>query len=125
MTTITATLQSFFTDRLLQQRQASPHTIASYRDTIRLLLVFLQSRTGKPPARLDWADLDTEAIGAFLDHLETNRHNGARTRNLRLTAIRSLFAYACAAAPRARRPDRPSARDPTQTVRPGEHRLSR
>ena len=94
MTTITATLQSFFTDRLLQQRQASPHTIASYRDTIRLLLVFLQSRTGKPPARLDWADLDTEAIAAFLDHLETNRHNGARTRNLRLTAIRSLFAYA-------------------------------
>lgn len=94
MTTITATLQSFFTDRLLQQRQASPHTIASYRDTIRLLLCFLQSRTGKPPSRLDWSDLDPEAIAAFLDHLETTRHNSARTRNLRLTAIRSLFAYA-------------------------------
>lgn len=94
MTTVTATLQSFFTDRLLQQRQASPHTIASYRDTIRLLLGFLQSRTGKPPSRLDWADLDAEAIAAFLDHLERTRHNSARTRNLRLTAIRSLFAYA-------------------------------
>jgi site-specific recombinase XerD len=94
MTTITATLQSFFTDRLLQQRQASPHTIASYRDTIRLLLCFMQSRTGKPPARLDWADLDAETIAAFLDDLENTRHNGARTRNLRLTAIRSLFAYA-------------------------------
>lgn len=94
MTTITATLQSFFTDRLLQQRQASPHTIASYRDTIRLLLCFLQTRTGKPPSRLDWSDLDTEAITAFLGHLETARHNSARTRNLRLTAIRSLFIYA-------------------------------
>jgi site-specific recombinase XerD len=94
MTTITATLQSFFTDRLLQQRQASVHTIASYRDTIRLLLCFLQSRTGKLPSRLDWSDLDAEAIAAFLDHLETIRHNSARTRNLRLTAIRSLFAYA-------------------------------
>jgi site-specific recombinase XerD len=94
MTTITATLQSFFTDRLLQQRQASPHTIASYRDTIRLLLGFLQSRTGKPPSRLDWADLDAETVAAFLDHLEKDRHNSARTRNLRLTAIRSLFAYA-------------------------------
>lgn len=92
--TITATLQSFFTDRLLRQRQASPHTITSYRDTIRLLLVFLQSRTGKPPSRLDWADLDAGAIAAFLDDLETTRGNSARTRNLRLTAIRSLFAYA-------------------------------
>ncbi len=92
--TFTSTLQTFFTDRLLQQRQASPHTIASYRDTIRLLLVFLQARTGTPPSRLDWSDLDAKAITAFLDDLETTRHNGARTRNLRLTAIRSLFAYA-------------------------------
>lgn len=93
-TTFTATLQSFFTDRLLQQRQASPHTIACYRDTIRLLLCFLQTRTGKPPSRLDWTDLDAESIAAFLDDLESTRHNGARTRNLRLTAIRSLFTYA-------------------------------
>lgn len=94
MTTIAVTLQSFFTDRLLLQRQASPHTIACYRDTIRLLLGFLQTRTGKPPSRLDWSDLDAETIAAFLDHLEVDRHNSARTRNLRLTAIRSLFSYA-------------------------------
>jgi site-specific recombinase XerD len=94
MTTITATLQSFFTDRLLAQRQASPHTIASYRDTIRMLLCFLQPRTGKPPSRLDWSDLDAETITAFLDNLENTRHNSVRTQNLRLTAIRSLFAHA-------------------------------
>jgi site-specific recombinase XerD len=91
---IAATLQSFFTDRLAKQRQASPHTIASYRDTLRLLLDFMQRRTGKPPSRLGWDDLDADAICAFLDHLEADRHNGARTRNARLTAIRSLFAYA-------------------------------
>jgi site-specific recombinase XerD len=94
MSLITATLQSFFTDRLAKQRQASPHTIASYRDTMRLLLQFTQNRTGRPPARLTWDDLDADTIGAFLDHLEDDRHNSARTRNSRLTAIRSLFAYA-------------------------------
>jgi len=91
---IAATLQSFFTDRLARQRQASPHTIASYRDTLRLLLEFMQHRTGRPPSRLSWDDLDTDAICAFLDHLEVDRHNSARTRNARLTAIRSLFTYA-------------------------------
>lgn len=94
MSTITSTLQSFFTDRLARQLQASPHTIAAYRDTMRLLLEFMHQRSGKPPASLDWADLDVEAISAFLDHLERDRHNTARTRNARLTAIRSLFAYA-------------------------------
>jgi site-specific recombinase XerD len=94
MSLITATLQSFFTDRLAKQRQASPHTIASYRDTMRLLLQFAQQRTGRPPVRLTWDDLDADTIGAFLDHLEDDRHNSARTRNSRLTAIRSLFAYA-------------------------------
>ena len=94
MTAIVATLQSFFTDRLARHRQASPHTITAYRDTLRLLLTFLQDRTGVPPSRLDWADLDAETIAAFLDHLETDRHNSARTRNARLTAIRALFAYA-------------------------------
>ena len=94
MTAIAATLQSFFTDRLTRHQQASPHTIAAYRDTLRLLLTFLQDRTGVPPSRLDWADLDAETISAFLDHLETDRHNSARTRNARLTAIRALFAYA-------------------------------
>ena len=94
MTAIAATLQSFFTDRLTSQRQASAHTIASYRDTLRLFLQFMHRRTGKSPSRLDWADLDADAVSAFLDHLEFERHNGPRTRNARLTAIRSLFIYA-------------------------------
>lgn len=94
MTAITPTLQSFFTDRLARHRQASPHTIAAYRDTLRLLLTFLQHRTGTTPSRLDWADLDAEAITAFLDDLEATRNNSVRTRNARLTAIRWLFAYA-------------------------------
>lgn len=94
MSLVAPTLESFFTDRLAKQRHASPQTIASYRDSLRLLLVFVRDRTGKTPSRLDWADLDTEMICAFLDHLENERHNNPRTRNLRLTAIRSLFAYA-------------------------------
>lgn len=94
MTAIAATLQSFFTDRLTSQRQASTHTIASYRDTLRLFLQFMRRRTGKAPSRLDWADLNADAVLAFLDHLEVERHNGPRTRNARLTAIRSLFIYA-------------------------------
>ena len=94
MTAIAPTLESWFTDRLGRQRQASPRTIASYRDTLRLLMCFMQARTGKAPSSLDWDDLSEEAISAFLDHLETERHNGPRTRNLRLTAIRSLFRYA-------------------------------
>jgi site-specific recombinase XerD len=64
------------------------------RDSLKLLFVFVQQRTGKPRAALDWTDLDADTIGAFLEHLETDRHNRARTRNLRLTAIRSLFTYA-------------------------------
>jgi len=85
---------SIFTDRLTRQLQASPRTIASYRDTLRLLLCFTQDKTGKQPATLDWDDLNETLISAFLEHLETDRHNTARTRNLRLTAIRSLFKYA-------------------------------
>lgn len=94
MTTIAPTLESWFTDRLGRQRQVSPRTIASYRDTLKLLLWFMQDQTGKSPSDLDWDDLDQDAISAFLDHLETERGNSARTRNLRLTAIRSLFRYA-------------------------------
>lgn len=94
MSLIAPTLQSFFTDRLAKQRQASGQTIASYRDSLRLLIVFVHDTTGKPAYRLDWNDLDTEMISKFLDHLETERRNTPRTRNLRLTAIRSLFAYA-------------------------------
>jgi site-specific recombinase XerD len=94
MTLIAPTLQAFFTDRLVQQRQASPQTIASYRDTLRLLLTFAHQQTGKMPAQLDWDDLDATTISAFLNHLESERHNSSRTRNLRLTAIRSLFSHA-------------------------------
>jgi site-specific recombinase XerD len=94
MTLIAATLQSFFTDRLAQQRQASPRTIAAYRDTLRLLLGFAHQQTGTLPSGLDWDDLNTTLISAFLNHLESERHNSTRTRNVRLTAIRSLFSYA-------------------------------
>lgn len=94
MTVLAPTMEAFFTERLVAQRQASPHTIASYRDTFRLLLGFLQHRTGKPPCQLDLADLDAPAIGAFLEHLEATRHNSAATRNTRLVAVHSLFRFA-------------------------------
>ena len=94
MTALAPTLQAFFTDRLARQRHASPHTIAAYRDTWRLLLGFAASRTGKQPSQLDIADLDAPLIGAFLDHLEHDRGNSPRTRNARLAAIHSLFRYA-------------------------------
>ncbi len=94
MTLIAPTLQAFFSDRLTRQLHASPRTIASYRDSLRLLLCFANDRTGIAPAALGWDDLDEPLIAAFLEHLETDRHNSARTRNLRLTAIRSLFRYA-------------------------------
>ena len=94
MTLVAPTMQSFFTDRLVKQRRVSPRTIAVYRDTMRLLVTFTQQRTGRPPNKLDWADLDAAMITAFLEHLEQDRANSTRTRNLRLTAIRSLFAYA-------------------------------
>ena len=94
MTAITATVQAFFTERLLTQRHASPRTVAAYRDTIRMLLAFTSARTGSPCHHLDFTDLSAETIGAFLDHLEHERHNSARTRNARLAAIHSLFAFA-------------------------------
>ena len=87
-------LQHFFTQRLMAQRQASPHTIGSYRDTFRLLLAFAQKETHKPPSSLELADLDAPLIGAFLDDLEKGRGVTTRTRNVRLTAIRSFFRYA-------------------------------
>jgi integrase/recombinase XerD len=94
MTALAPTLQAFFTDRLVRQRHASGHTIAAYRDTWRLLLLFAQDRIGKPPSQLDFADLDTGLVTAFLTRLETERGNSVTTRNARLTAIRSLFRYA-------------------------------
>lgn len=94
MTLIASTLQMFFTDRLAQQRQASPATIAAYRDALKLLLEYVHQQTGKPPAQLDWEDLNAAVISEFLTYLEDQRHNSIRTRNVRLTATRSLFSYA-------------------------------
>ena len=94
MTLIAPTLEAFFTERLAGQRQASPHTIAAYRDSLKLLLGFASQRTGTQASRLDFADLDAPLIGAFLDHLERERGTGTRTRNARLAAIRSLFRFA-------------------------------
>jgi integrase/recombinase XerD len=94
MSLLAPTLQAFFSDRLIGQRRASPHTIAAYRDTLKLLLAFAAQRTGHEPSGLDLDDLDAPLIGAFLDHLEHERHNSVRTRNARLAAIRSLFKYA-------------------------------
>jgi integrase/recombinase XerD len=99
MTALAPILQAFFTDRLMTQRAAAAHTIASYRDTLRLLLGYVHDQTGKQPAQLDLADLDAVTVGAFLAHLETARGNSAATRNNRLAAIHSLFRYAALKAP--------------------------
>lgn len=92
-------LQGFFTDRLARQKNASPHTIAAYRDTCRLLLSFAQATTGTAPSRLSLADLNATLISGFLHHLEHDRGNGPATRNARLAAIHSLFRYAAPRAP--------------------------
>ncbi len=86
-------LQSFFTDRLLRQRQPSPHTVAGYRDCFRLLLQFAKEQLGKSPSQIRIEDLDAPFIGLFLDHLESTRKNSARTRNARLGAVHSFFQY--------------------------------
>ena len=92
-TSFAGLLQPFFTDRLVRQRQASPHTIASYRDAFRLLLRFAQQQLGKEPSALVLDDFDAPFIGAFLQHVEQARRNGARTRNVRLAAIHAFFRY--------------------------------
>lgn len=94
MSALAPTLEAFFTDRLVRERDASPRTIASYRDTWRLFVTFAAKRSGKPPSLLEIDQVDASVVVAFLDHLETERHNGVRTRNLRLAAIHSFFSYA-------------------------------
>jgi integrase/recombinase XerD len=94
MSLLAPTLEAFFTQRLIGQRSASPHTIASYRDTFALLLAFAHKQTGKPPSRLQLEDLDASLISAFLEDLERQRHNSVRTRNTRLSAIHSMFRFA-------------------------------
>jgi integrase/recombinase XerD len=93
MTALAPSLQSYFTDRLIGQRSASPNTLGAYRHTFRLLLGFAAKRTGTPPSHLDIAALDASLITAFLEHLQRERGNQATTRNNRLAAIHSLFAY--------------------------------
>jgi site-specific recombinase XerC len=114
-------LEAFFTQRLIAQRKVSPHTINSYRDTFSLQLKFAERRLRCPPSKLTLENLAAPFLAAFLDHLETTRANGARTRNLRLAAIHSFFRYA---ALEARRTHPAGAGYPTQTVRPSFDRLS-
>ena len=90
---IAGLLEAFFTERLMRERQASPHTIAAYRDTFRLLFAFVQQRLKKAPSAVTVGDLDAPLIGTFLDSLERGRGNKARTRNARLAAIHSFFHY--------------------------------
>jgi site-specific recombinase XerD len=92
-------IEAFFCKRLISQRRASPHTVASYRDTFRLLLVFTQERMHRPASQLALKDISPGLLSDFLDHLEAGRANTARTRNLRLTAIRSFFRFAALEAP--------------------------
>jgi site-specific recombinase XerD len=99
MSALAPLLQAYFTGRLARQRDASPHTIASYRDSFRLLLTFLHEQTGTPPSKLQLEDLNPERITAFLSHLENERGNSVRTRNARLTAIHSFFQFAAFKAP--------------------------
>lgn len=93
MSALAPALQTFFTDRLMNQRSASPNTIAAYKLTFQLLLRFASERLGKTPSVLDIAEIDTSLIAGFLDHLERDRHNRTVTRNNRLAAIHSLFRY--------------------------------
>jgi integrase/recombinase XerD len=99
VTDLAPLLQGFFTDRLARQKNASPHTVAAYRDTFRLLLTFAHQQTGRSPSTLSVADLDAALVGAFLHYLEHQRGNSSATRNARLAAIHSMFRYAAPRAP--------------------------
>lgn len=99
MTALAPLLEAFFSDRLLRQRRASPHTIAAYRDAFRLLLAFAEKRLRKAPSDLLLADLDAPLIATFLNHLETERGNSVRTRNARLAATHSFFRFAAVREP--------------------------
>jgi integrase/recombinase XerD len=94
VSTVAPTLQAFFTQHLIDHRRVSTHTVTAYRDTCKLLLAYAQRTTGIPPSKLRFADLDAPLVSGFLDHLERERGNGVRTRNARLAALHSLFAFA-------------------------------
>jgi len=93
-TNLAPLLERFFTQRLMQQRKASPHTIKSYRDTFRQFLAFAQRHLHRPPSRLDFEQIDAPLVAAFLEELEKQRGLTVRSRNLRLTAIHSFFRFA-------------------------------
>ncbi|MBV5346552.1 MAG: site-specific integrase, partial [Rhodoferax sp.] len=97
--TLAALIQQFFTDRLCTQMEASPNTIASYRATFRLLLRLASERTGRPPTKLKIEDLNSDLVGDFLVHVESERRNSARSRNTRLAAIRSFFRFVAMSEP--------------------------
>ena len=94
MTALAPTLQAFFVSRLGRQRDASPHTVDSYRHAFRLLLGYAQTQAGKRPAEMDLADLDAVLVSGFLDHLEDDRGSSVASRNTRLAAIHSFFRFA-------------------------------
>src|SRR3989475_9415048 len=98
-TSVAALLERFFTQRLMQQRQSSSHTVSSYRDTFRQFLKFVEQRLHKPPSRLNFEEIDAPLVVLFLDGLEKQRGVSVRSRNLRLTAIHSFFRYAAFEAP--------------------------
>ena len=98
-TTFPALLEAFFTERLVQHKHASAHTLASYRDTFCLLLRYAEQTLNKAPSRLALEDLDAPLIAAFLDYLQESRGTSARSRNVRLAAIHSFFRYAALQAP--------------------------
>jgi site-specific recombinase XerD len=87
-------VQRFFTEHLTHHRAVSPRTVTAYSDTFRLLLQFAERHTGKPPTSMKLVDIDAQLVLAFLDHLERDRKNGARSRNARLAALRSFLKYA-------------------------------
>jgi site-specific recombinase XerD len=97
--TLAALLESFFRRRLIEQRNASPLTVATYRDGLRLLVQYASRRAKREPCRLDVCDLDRDVVLGFLEHVERERGNGPRTRNARLTAIRSCFRHVAASDP--------------------------
>jgi site-specific recombinase XerD len=96
---LAALLERFFTQRLMQQRQASPHTVSSYRDTFRQFLKFTEQRLHKAPSQLNFQEIDAPLVMAFLDHLEMHQGVSIRSRNLRLTALHSFFRFAAFEAP--------------------------
>jgi site-specific recombinase XerC len=114
MTALAPTLQAFFVSRLGRQRDASPHTVDSYRHAFRLLLAYAEAQTGNRSSRMDLADLDAVLVSGFLDHLEDDRGSSVASRNTRLAAGPLLLPLRVLPAPRARRDDPAGAGHPPQ-----------